>query len=296
MAHGDQGDNVGQRFKSVADLLASVSVLAGSVLYFGWVRTTAFFDYFGLDESLFGFSTQDYLLRSTEVLFRPALCLLAVSALGLFFLAFINGMIETLHRRALQRWVLVPTTVGGLMLLSIAFLGLNEFAPALLAAVCLGLSSFVLFCSLKIMSAIYTTDKARWALNFKQSAAVLAGMTFLGALFWATTVYAHQVGSSLASFIAQNPKGLSQAVPQVVLYSRFPLDPNDQTGVIESELPGPAGAMNYRYTGYRLLIYSNSRWFLIPSTWSDSGPNSTSVLIDDGSIRVTICYHGCGRL
>lgn len=296
MVNNGEVGSASQKFKSVVDLLASISALAGSVLYFGWVRVTALFGYFGVDETLLGFSVQDYLLRSTDVLFRPAICLLAAAVLGLFFLTLINGMVESFRRETLQRWVFVPTTGAGAVLLSIAFLGLNESVSPLLGATCLGLGSFILFCALKIAVAIYVTDKNYWARNLNQWAPVLTGTAIFAAVFWATTIYAQQIGSSLASFIAQNPEALPQTVPQVVLYSRFPLDSNRQSGVTENKLPGPTDALNYRYSGYRLLIYSNNRWFLISSTPFDSEPNSTLVLIDDGSIRVTICHHECDRL
>lgn len=296
MVHNDEAADPSQKLKSIVDLLAPVSALAGGILYFGWVRTTALFDYFGVDETLLGLSVQDYLLRSTDILFRPALYLLTACSLGLLFLTLTNGMVETLHRETLQRWVFAPATGTGFVLLSIAFLGLNESVLPLLGAICLGLGSFILFCSLRIAVSIYAMDKDHWARTLNKWAPALTGITIFAALSWATTVYAQQAGSSLASFIAQNPRALPQTVPQVILYSRFPLDSNRQSGVTESKLPGPTDAMNYRYTGYRLLIYSNNRWFLITSTPFGSEPNLTSVLIDDGSIRVTICHHECDHL
>lgn len=296
MVYNDEAGSTSRQFKSVVDLLASVSALAGIVLYFGWVRTTALFDYFGVDETLLGLSVQDYLLRSTDVLFRPAIYLLAAATLGLFLLTLINRMTESLRRKDFQRWIFVPVIGAGAVLLSIAFLGLNESVSPLLAAVCLGLGSFILFCALKMAVTICVVGKGHWVRNLNQWAPFLAGIAIFAALFWATTLYAQQAGSSLASFIAQNPKALPQAVPQVVLYSRFPLDSNRQSGVKESKLPGPASALNYRYIGYRLLIYSNNRWLLISPASLDLEPNSTLVLADDDSIRVVICHHECDYL
>lgn len=296
MVPNDEVSGILPQFKSVVDLLVSISALAGSILYFGWVRTTALFGYFGIDETLLRLSVQDYLLRSTDVLFRPALYLLAAASLGLLLLAVTRKMIESLPRDTLQRRVFIPATGAGVVLLSIAFLGLNESVAPILAAVCLGLGSFILFCALKIAIAIYITDKDYWARNLSQWAPIITGITIFAAIFWAATIYAQQMGLSLASFIAQNPKGLPQVIPQVVLYSRLPLDSSQQSGITESKLSGPTDALNYRYTGYRLLIYSNNRWFLISSAPFDSGPNSTLVLIDDGSIRVTICHHECDHL
>src|SRR5215510_12251894 len=66
-----------------ASVVGPVTVLAALLYYFGWVRTAALFDYFGIDQRLLGYTTQDYLARSAGVAFRPttALVLGALAAI-----------------------------------------------------------------------------------------------------------------------------------------------------------------------------------------------------------------------
>jgi hypothetical protein len=65
--------------KSLLSVLASVglpvTLISALMLYFGWARTDQQARYMGLDVSLFGFTAQDYILRSISTLFVPLLVL-----------------------------------------------------------------------------------------------------------------------------------------------------------------------------------------------------------------------------
>lgn len=57
---------------AIVGVIASQVVLITAVLYyFGWVRTYTFLSYFGVDPSMAGYSTADYVLRSIKVAFPP---------------------------------------------------------------------------------------------------------------------------------------------------------------------------------------------------------------------------------
>jgi hypothetical protein len=45
---------------------------------------------------------------------------------------------------------------------------------------------------------------------------------------------------------------------------------------------------SYRYTGARLLLYSNNRWFLIPEQSTESYRSSVTVLPDTDKVRVEV--------
>jgi len=64
-------------------VIAPFATLTGLLYYFGWVRTNALFGYFGIDANLLSYTTQDYLVRSVGVAFRPCAALLAGAALAL---------------------------------------------------------------------------------------------------------------------------------------------------------------------------------------------------------------------
>lgn len=52
-------------------ITSQVVLITGFFYYFGWVYTHGFLGYFGVDPSLAGYSTADYVLRSINVAFRP---------------------------------------------------------------------------------------------------------------------------------------------------------------------------------------------------------------------------------
>lgn len=64
------GDPVG--ILAIVGVIASQVVLITAVLYyFGWVRSNTFLSYFGVDASIAGYSTTDYVLLSIRVAFPP---------------------------------------------------------------------------------------------------------------------------------------------------------------------------------------------------------------------------------
>ena len=63
-------------------IVAPTTVLTALLFHIGWIRTNALFQYFGVDATALGFTTQDYLLRSTEALYVPLGTLLVVGPRG----------------------------------------------------------------------------------------------------------------------------------------------------------------------------------------------------------------------
>jgi hypothetical protein len=55
----------------IGTITSQVVLITGLLYYFGWVRIHSFLDYFGVDPSLVGYSTADYVLRSINVAFPP---------------------------------------------------------------------------------------------------------------------------------------------------------------------------------------------------------------------------------
>jgi hypothetical protein len=68
---------------SMLGAIGAITVLITALFYyFGWVRTRSFLGYFGVDPSVAGYSTADYVLRSINVAFHPFMYA-AFAALGL---------------------------------------------------------------------------------------------------------------------------------------------------------------------------------------------------------------------
>jgi hypothetical protein len=69
---------------AILGLIASQVVTITALLYYlGWVRTHSFLSYFGIDPSMAGYGTPDYVLRSIKVAFPPIIRA-AFTALVLF--------------------------------------------------------------------------------------------------------------------------------------------------------------------------------------------------------------------
>src|SRR3954468_16644895 len=69
-----------------------LTIVTALLIYFGWARADAQSKAMGIDVSMFGYSTQDYVLRSISTLYLP---LLFLGGLGLAWL--------TLHRRLVDQ-------------------------------------------------------------------------------------------------------------------------------------------------------------------------------------------------
>ncbi len=60
-------------------------------------------------------------------------------------------------------------------------------------------------------------------------------------------------------------------------------------GVHEAQLRGADAAYRYRYSGLRLLAWSNNRYFLLPDGWS-SADQITIILPDSDNLRVEFTH------
>ena len=63
--------------------MAPTSAVTALLYYFGWARTSVQAQQMGLDDSLLGYSTQDYLLRSLTSMTIPLVVALVATVVGL---------------------------------------------------------------------------------------------------------------------------------------------------------------------------------------------------------------------
>ena len=59
--------------KSVGSVVAPITLISAVLFYFGYDYTTALYGYFGLDVDTIGLSTQEFIMRSPNVLLTPLL-------------------------------------------------------------------------------------------------------------------------------------------------------------------------------------------------------------------------------
>lgn len=268
----------------LAGVLANVTVLTALLVYFGWQRNEVMTDRLGIEESILGQSTRDYLLRSVQ----PALALLLVIAAGgLSWLQLdrvlgprvrARGVADRVVRYALRllswAWVLLPVIVLVLGTVSggLGFTGGQEFA-FIAWPLSIGAGALLTYYGMHLRG---TADPDREPLLriFVAIAAVVM-------LFWGTSNYATLEGRALADRLIGDIRGQNA----VTVYSSKRLYLTG-AGVAEAELPGKNNAYSYRYTGLRLLAHAGGRYFLVADQWAP-GRGTVMVLREkDSSLRM----------
>lgn len=259
--------------QTVVTPLALVTAILG---YIGWIRTRAFYGYFGLSPSLVAFSPQDYVLRSAEVSFGAVLLITLAGAVLLGLDRFLTHLLERAGRW--ETWARRVFVGLGAALVLVSLGGATTEAsvavvPPITGAMLLGLGAVVLL-RFGAGSAARVGLLPPVAVGLSVVALALAG-------FWATTVYAQKLGVGAAEAIDRDPRSM----PVVTVYSHEPLD-IPGANVVAYRILDRDQRWNYRYTGARLLTYSNGRWFLIPQPRSAIYRSSVTVLPDTDTIRV----------
>jgi len=253
-------------------VIAPFTVITAWFYYFGWVRTGAIFSYFGIDQALLGFTSQDYLLRSAGVSFRPLLIfLLALAAC----LALGKALAEVRRRYRFAGLVLAyAVCAAGVALVGLGVAGAFDVWPQpdpTRAALSLAIGAPLVEVTRTVTRPAPGRDLPRRTLIW---------LTVIVGAFWATALHAQGIGTNLARGWASDANGR----PQVTVYSAT--DIGLAGNGITREVTGAKAT--YRYSGFRLLIYSNKKWFLLPNSWMNGHPAAVVILPDDDKVRVEI--------
>jgi hypothetical protein len=245
-------------------LAANVSVLTALLVYFGWRRSETMAHQLGIDESILGMSTREYVLRSVG----PVLTLLSVVAGGallwLWFDRRIVGRIrggngdDRVVRLGLKllslAWLLLPLLVLGLGYVW-------RVAAFVVWPLSIGAGVLLMLYGSQLRQLLHGAERpppGREAL-LRGFAAIAVGVC----LFWAASNHAEVQGRSLARKLAGEVDGLAS----VVVYSPKRLHLT-APGAREQRLPGDDTAYRYRYTGLRLLEHTGGRYFLVSDGWT----------------------------
>ncbi|TDW31142.1 hypothetical protein EDD25_2938 [Cryobacterium psychrophilum] len=255
-----------------------VTLITALLFYFGWARADAQARMMGLDVSLFGYTGQDYILRSVTSLFLPLI--------GLLVVAMVSVSLErALHRRAhdgrgsaaIARGALFVITAGGLgaAVLAVALVTLpgntRIVGPYVLASLV-----WIVAAAVRLRRhalGVLTGEQQRVV----DTTLVIALITML--LFWGTTDFAQIVGRGLAA----NYERSVPTLPHASVYSEGRLSIDVPT-VTETNV-GTADAPLYRYSGLRLLVVSGGRYFFLHDGWT-LNDGTVVVLPDNTSVRV----------
>ncbi len=80
---GDPTRSLRATVRGIGSVVGPTSAVTALLYYFGWTRTSIEAHQLGLDDSLLGYSTQDYLLRSMSSMFGPLVVALLAALVGL---------------------------------------------------------------------------------------------------------------------------------------------------------------------------------------------------------------------
>ena len=251
-------------------IVAPTTLLTSLLFFFGWSHAHWFFDYFGVDSTLLGLTTQDYLMRSLDGLFVPMTVAACAGLLVLWGHAVLRARLAAGFRPGLLR-VLVPVmAIAGLVL---AGTGLSSVFARTAIGEYLAVAPLCLGSGVLLLVYVFHLRRSLTAVNVKADRTgpewvavvewagvfVLVGLS----LFWAASDYSAAVGRSRASqFEVELP-----TYPDAVLYSERSLSLH-APGVQEVRCQDPEAAYRFRYDGLKLVLQSGDRYLFLPEAWS----------------------------
>lgn len=278
--------------EAAALFVAPTTIITALAFYAGLVRTSRLLSYFGVDASLLGLTTQEYIFRSSEVLFVPLATILCGGLVGLIVHILIKKIILDMKRIKLRKYIL-GSIVGGMVLVGspLTFIGLRSILTAksfldfTFLQISIGFTVGILLVSYGIYVWLWflvglPKRQGGGAGFYSKIYFMVSGLLAVFGIFWALSNYASALGEALAFGF----ESTLASRPSVILYSKDRLH-IEAAGVVETKLTDAVEAYNFRYTGLKLLIRGRDRYLLIPQTWSSSD-GRVVMLFDNESIRL----------
>lgn len=263
---------ISEVLKVVTQLASLVALVTALLVYFGWRRTAEMAERFGADASIFGLSSQDYVLRSVDIVLLPAVALLLLALLALWGHGRLVASPRTgrVVAAVLRFSWLVPLVVG---------------VPQLLWREPVGVFWLPFWFAIAVFGTWYALALGARVRRRTQAMPLVAVVVLTAlaavAMFWMTERVAWAVGGARAEDIKDD---VDRALAAVTVYSdqRLDLAGADLT---ESVLEDAEAARRFRYDGLFLLDQSGGKHFLLTGDWSP-GRGRLIVLPDDSSVRL----------
>ena len=267
-------------------VVAPTTLLTSLLFYFGWSHAYYFSDYFGVNSTLLGLTTRDYVQKAVDGLFIPMMVVAGVGLLALWAHSLLRARLaEGPHRRLLRLVAAIAAVglvlaVGGFWSIFVAT-RLRRYLYGTAAPPSLALGVLLLVYAVHQWRSVTARRVAgppwgrvaEWAAVF-----VVVGLS----LFWAANNYSVAVGRQRAyQMVLDLPRE-----PGVVLFSERSLS-LAAPGVREVRCKDPQAGYRFRYDGLRLLPQSGDQYLLLPATWSRR--NGVAILIPrNDSLRLEL--------
>jgi hypothetical protein len=258
--------------------IGQLGVITALAFYFGWAHTQAYLRYFGLDTSLVQYTTADYALRSVGASYWPltALALLVVAILAID--AHLSPWIRR-KQNSEQRFYRRLIAFVGLLMLLVAAGGLRQqlqfprSVPVIPLSITTGVGLVAYAWVLRSIS-----DRQSRARRDVQLVAMI--VVLASGIFWAWGDYVANAGTQKAKAVhAELPYR-----PDVTIYSADRLAISGH-GVDVAAFGEDDSRYRFRYTGLRLLMRSEERYFLLPQAW-ERGQDAVIILTESESVRL----------
>ncbi|MGH3825216.1 MAG: hypothetical protein ACRDRA_20615 [Pseudonocardiaceae bacterium] len=274
-------------------VVAPVTALTALMYYFGLLHAYWFLQTFGVEYTVMGFTTYDYLLRSADGLFVP---IAVVAGTGLA-VAWTYGPLAARIPPAPRRTVLrvgphVALGAGSLLLVG-AIIGVvrpRTWYPVVgLPGLALALGVLAVNAAVRMYRARTLAERAalRGTPAFWEWAAVFL-LVNIG-LFWAAADYSAAVGGQRGADVVAALPGW----PDVVLYSERALNLS-APGVRDTICADPESAYRYRYDGLKLILQSGDQYLFLPEGWTPNG-GSALVMPRTDALRLDFATAGTAR-
>jgi len=271
--------------KVFGTVVAPTTLLTALLYYFGWAHAYYFFGYFGVNSTLLGFATTDYLMRSVDALFIP-MTVAAIAVLAALRIdSAVRGSLIGRSGDSVRRILTAGLTAGALALVAAGGIctfayrtALNQYAAA--APLCFALGILLLAYAMHVRRHFAAAEHKRLTIGARPWASavewavvfVLVGIS----LFAAATDYAASVGTARAQHFA----AYLWAQPDVLVYSDKDLS-LDARGVSEVRCGDQVAAYRFRYQGLKLVLQSGGLYLFLPEQWRKA--TGAAILIPQSS-------------
>lgn len=262
-----------QVLKAVGAIVAPTTLLTALLFHFGLMYAIGYFHYLGVNWTVLGLPTQDYLILSVSSGIVPLVYAAGVMLLALWLYQLPLDTLATRAQRIVLRVLMPFTAVAGLFLLTVAMV--DVWYPIL--GTNLPLEARGLSLSIGVLLLAYAA-RLRRTLTARQRSGQLPRRLPIGlivakwgavfivfsvGLFWAVSSYAINAGETEARGLAAD----LSCENNVALYSEKSLNLH-ASGVQEMPDPNSNTAYGFRYDGLKLVPQSGNMYLFLPTNWT----------------------------
>ncbi|WP_157172555.1 hypothetical protein [Nocardia pneumoniae] len=283
---------------SAAGAITSQALVVTAMLYyFGQVYTRTWFAHFGIDLGMLGYSIPDYVVRSINGTYWPALLglLAAVAIAGLRPIPILVAVRSRRPRQTMRRWFAFVVTVGaslqaavavGILLRAQLPAAMSRYLPLMLIA---GTALLGYAIALRMWFPVQLGPRRhRRARSTELPWVTVLALLTLGflATLWSVGGYAADQAKKDA-VTAENTHFADR--PLVLLFSVDRLAIEGGAARVDP-ITVPDEKFRYVYSGLTLLARTPDRYFLIPYDWK-AKRDRVFIIDASDSIRIDIARH-----